>query len=353
MTKRTLTYFFLIAFFVGAAGSILLGRFFIPYLAAATGWESLNKLVTSSPIIINRTSELQLNEGVNLIDLAKQANNITVSIYSPAPNPSYLGNGVVMTSDGLIFTSKTIFNNQKEYQVVLNDGRVYQAQVRAVDPKSDIGVLTINEKNLNPASFANALDLQVGQRLITIGETNTPFNRSATAGYVSNTAWNTMNQLWRPFTTEVLENSFETDSEINNGRFVGSPIINLNGKVVGMATGFAMQKIVISENLQTALNSYLSQGKIIRPKLGLSYFNVSQSIARLKNLPRAGVEVIKADDGSPAAGKLLPRDLIFEVDGQSLDNQSFEQIVNRHAVGEIKFKLLRNGKEAEVSVNLE
>ena len=353
MNRKNLITFILIAFFVGALGSILLGRFFIPYIASKTGWQFLNKLVTNSPIIINRTNEVQLNEGVNLIDLTKQASNITVTIFSNDNGPSFIGNGVIMTSDGLIFTSKNVVEGRKELTVALNNGNLYKALVRAVDPKSDIAALTIEERNLNVPSFADGFGLSAGQRVLVIGPSNLAFNRKLAQGYVTNTALNKKIHLARSYTTEVLEDSFETDAEVNTGEFDGSPIINLNGRLVGMVAGHSQQRVVISENLQTALSSYLSSGKITRPRLGLSYFQLSKPAATLKGLDRAGILVSKVDTGTPAAGKVLVNDLIFEVDGRNIENESFEQVVNRHSIGEMKLKLLRAGKEMEITVNLE
>jgi serine protease Do len=352
MSKRNLLAFILIAFFVGAIGSIAIGRFFIPYLANATGWESLNKLVTNSPIVINRTNEVFLNEGVNLIDLTKQAGNITVTLFTNETNPSFLGNGIIMTSDGLIFTSKNLIQGKTEVTAVLNNGNSYKALVRAVDPKSDIAALTIDEKSLSVPSFADGFGLSTGQRVLAIGYSNRAFERKLAQGYVTNTAMNNKIHLARTYTTEVLEDSFQTDAEVNTGEFDGSPIINLNGRLVGMVVGHSIQKIAIAENLQSALSSYLSSGKIVRPRLGLSYFQLSRSVASLKKLDRAGALVSKIDAGSPAAGKILVNDLIFEVDGRSIENESFEQVINRHSVGEIKFKLLRVGNEVEVTINL-
>src|SRR5258708_1178875 len=352
MTKRLFFLIVLISFFVGALGSILLSRFFIPYFATATGWQSLNKLVTSSPIIINRTNEVQLNEGVNLIDLTKQAGNITVSLFSKDASATFLGNGVIMTSDGLIFTSKSILGTQRELTAVLYNGNAYKATVRAVDPKSDIAALTIEEKNLTTPSFADGFGLSPGQRILVLGQSNLAFNRKLAQGFVTNTAMNNKSQLWRTYSTEVLEDSFETDADVNAAGFVGSPVINLNGKLVGLV-GSSLQKIVITENIQSALSSYLSSNKIIRPRLGLTYFQLSKTLAVLRGLDRAGVLVAKTDPGSPSAGKFLPNDLIFEADGRSVESESFEQVINRHSIGEVKFKVLRAGKEMEVIVNLE
>ncbi|MBX4191768.1 MAG: S1C family serine protease [Candidatus Doudnabacteria bacterium] len=353
MNRRQWMTTVLIAFFVGAAGSILLGRFFIPYLASATGWQSLNKLVTNSPIIINRTNEIQLNEGVNMIDLAKQASSLTVTIFSREANPRYLGNGMVMTSDGMIFSSKSILGTNQDVTVILNNGNKYQGQVRAVDPKSDLAVITISERNLNIASLANAADLSVGQRVLIPGESYSSLNRSFATGYVTNTVVNSTVNLGRTFSTEVLEDSFEIDAVINNGRFIGSPVVNLNGRVVGMVSNSSIQKIIVAENLQTALSSYLSSGKIVRPQLGVTYIHMSKSLASLRNIDRAGFMVVKVDAGSPASGKFLANDYIYEVDGQNMENQSLEQVINRHPLSEVRFKVIRDGKEIDVAVNLE
>src|SRR3989344_5731586 len=98
MNKKQALNIILISFFVGALGSILLGRFFIPWMASVTRWETLNRLVTSSPIIINRTTEVQLNEGVNLVELGKQLTGITVSIYNDSIFQG-LENAVIINRD--------------------------------------------------------------------------------------------------------------------------------------------------------------------------------------------------------------------------------------------------------------
>src|SRR3989344_5020849 len=109
MNRKQLTIIILIAFFVGALGSILLGRFTLPYLSRYQGLSWLSKLSTTSPIVINRREEVHLNEGANLIDLAKQAGNYTVSFYKGVlPNYKFVGNGIIMSSDGLIFTTKEV-----------------------------------------------------------------------------------------------------------------------------------------------------------------------------------------------------------------------------------------------------
>lgn len=353
MNAKTIIVMVLIAFLVGALGSITFDRLVIPRLSLLPHLSWLGKLSTTSPIIVTRREQVVLNEGANLIDLSKQISNSTVSFFEKQANPYFIGNGIIMTSDGVIFTAKSLLTNRNEVWVVLNDGTKYLGQVRALDPKQDLAVVTIPANNLNVVSFSEGLKLQIGQRILTVGESYKEFNRSFSAGYVTNGADNAMTNPWRSFSTEVLEDTFETDATgAQGGRFLGSPVINLDGKLVGMVGGAMSQKIIVAENLQTALASYLNSSKIVRPKMGLVYFRLSKATAGLRGLDRAGALVLKTDGGSPSAEKLLPNDLIYEVDGQKLENGSMEQVINRHSIGETTLKVLRNQRGIEVKINL-
>jgi serine protease Do len=352
MTKRQLLIILLIAFFVGAIGSIFVGRFFIPQIASLTGWESLNSLVTNSPIVINRTTEVQLNDGVNMIELAKQVGNSTVSIYDGAEGRQvFRGLGVVLSSDGLIFTSKNAIGSNPNVTVVLNDGRKFTALVRAADPKSDLAVITIEATGLATANFGSSFDLKAGQRVIRTGMINRSFDRELHSGLVTKTVLNNQN-LDQAFSTEKFSNAFVT--ELNNQtNHVGSPLFNLEGRLVGMIMN-QNNEMIVAENIQTALGSYFQNNKIIRPRMGLQYTSLSTLQSTLRNHPRAGVVVVAVDRGSAAADAgLLPNDLIYEVNNQSLENSNFEQILNQsNPDGEMKLKFVRTGKDMEVTVKL-
>jgi len=345
-------YFLLIAFFVGAMGSIVMGRFVIPYLAVSKGWTSLNKFATNSPIVINRTNEVQLNEGINLIDLGRQASQITVSIYrGDAPQMTFAGLGTIMSSDGLIFTSKSTIGSNTQMIVVLSDGTKYTGLVRAADPKSDLAVMTIPAQGLPTATFSAGTDLKAGQRILTLGIANQKFDREFTSGLVTNSVLNNK-YLDQVFNSERLADSFGSDLTFRSNHS-GSPLINLDGKLVGMVAN-DHNEILIAENMQTALTSYLQTGKIVRPQLGIQYWSLSELEASLKNLPRAGVVVLAADKDSPAAAAgLKQNDLIYEANGQSLDGKSFEQVLgSTPANGTLIVKFIRSGKEMEATITL-
>ncbi len=351
MNRKHWIYFLLIAFVVGAVGSIFFGRVIIPWTATITGWESLNQLVTSAPIVINRTTEVQLNEGVNLIDLSKQTANMTASIYDGEEGRlAFRGLGVILSSDGLIFTSKSTIGSNIVVTVVLSDGRIFKGLVRAADPKSDLAVVTIEAQGLTSGNFASSFDLKAGQRVVTLGIGNRAFERELGSGLVTSTVLNNK-FLDQPFSSEILADSFKTDLVLRSN-YAGAPVVNLEGRLVGMIVN-DRNDLIIGENLQSALNSYLQTGKIIRPRLGIQYLELSSLQAGLRKLARAGVIVISIDRNSPAAeAGLQVNDLIFDFNGTALDNASFEQLLNQANTGPVKLKLIRGDKEMELTVTL-
>lgn len=355
MTKKNLPWLLLLIIVFGAFGSILFSRGLFPYFATYPGFAWLNKLSTDSPIIINRTSQVQLNEGVNIIDLVKQSGNITVSIFAGSGNTisKFLGNGVIMSPDGLIFTSKTAINSAAgKMTVVLNDGTAYEATVGPTDPRSDLAILTIPARNLPTAQMGLARELVPAQRIIGIGQSQAENTRKFLTGFVTNSMRNA-HSLERVFTTHAFEETIETDAVIP-AEFYGGPAINLNGKVVGLMAN-TRSNILPSEDLQTALASYLANSKIVRPFIGVKYLSLSASLAKLKGLPQAGALVTGFEDSSSAkqAGVMV-NDLIVAVAGEKIDDsQTFEHLFNHRAEGPIELEVIRAGVSVKISVPLQ
>lgn len=243
MNRKQLAIVTLIAFFVGALGSIAIGRFTIPYLATFKSLSFLGKISSASPIVINRTQEVQLNEGVNLIDLIKQAGNITVTIYGS--NNNFLGNGLIMTSDGLVFTSSDILQKQTQFVVMINDGQKYPAMRSDKIALKGLAALTIQASGLATSQFDAASGLLPGHRVIYMGKSNVKFEHEAISGMVTQSLAN------------QTENKQVVSDVILNQDYFGGPIVNLSGHVVGLVVNAL--KNIISEDLQSALTQYLAK----------------------------------------------------------------------------------------------
>lgn len=280
------------------------------------------------------------------------------------------GSGFIVTPGGYIVTNKHVVDqDEAEYTVFLNDGAEYEAEVIARDQIDDIAVLKIEaDEELPYLSLGDSDKIQIGQSVIAIGNPLMEFNNSVSVGVISGLGRSIVAGSFLGGPVEQLEGVIQTDAAINPGNS-GGPLLDLNGRVVGMNVavasaeniGFALPSNMISR----IIDSVKEHGKIIRPYLGIRYTPITEAIKEENNLSvDYGVLVLRGDTpeklavlpGSPAdkAG-LEENDIILEINGEKIDKgKSFARIIAEKEVGEtITIKVMHDGEEKEVDVELE
>lgn len=139
-----------------------------------------------------------------------------------------IGVGVAV-GDNKIITNAHIVEGAEEISIKAPDGRKIAAQVLRQDPQMDLTLLKAEGLNLRPAAFAVSSDIKIGQRVYALGK---PFlnsdNFTLTSGIISALPVNL------PKGSPTL---MQTDAVINPGNS-GGPLINENGRVVGITTAY-------------------------------------------------------------------------------------------------------------------
>jgi len=264
---------------------------------------------------------------------------------------SYIGSGVIFSSEGYVLTNNHVIQGAEEIQVVLYDGRVRRAGVIGADADTDLAVLKIDADNL--PSIAIATDpLNVGDVVLAIGN---PFNlsRTVTMGIVS--------ALGRQLGVSTYEDFIQTDAAINQGNS-GGALVNAAGELVGinaadmqlpnggnLGIGFAIPV----HTAKAVLDQIVAHGRVIRGWLGAEFADVSN----LQNPSTTrGVAVWKVyPDGPAQAGGLRPGDVVLAINGEPI--AGLLELRTREAAlapgSEVELSGLRNGQPFSVRVVLQ
>ena len=146
------------------------------------------------------------------------------------------GSGFVIDTEGHIITNNHVVEEANLIRVIFSDGSVADdAQILGRDPYSDLAVVfvDVSPERLVPLELGDSSTLQVGQRVIAIGN---PFGLEGTmtSGIIS--------ALGRTLPAQVIQNAgfrnpeiIQTDAAINPGNS-GGPLLNTRGQVIGINT---------------------------------------------------------------------------------------------------------------------
>ena len=262
---------------------------------------------------------------------------------------SGLGSGVIISADGYIATNNHVVDGADKVTVTLDDGRELTAKVVGRDPLTDIAVVKVDAKNLPAVTFADSGKLEVGDRVLAIGN---PFGigETVTTGIVSALG----RHVGILSDVQGYENFIQTDAAINPGNS-GGALIDIDGRLIGINTailshtgGFQGVGLAVPANLVSEVaDSLVKNGKVVRGFLGVSVQDISPALAdSFKLSSRAGALVAQVVPDSPAAkAGLKENDVITGVDGQAItDSNKLTLAVSAIPPGtKVDLDILRNG----------
>ena len=230
----------------------------------------------------------------------------------PREEPRSGGSGVIVDPAGYILTNNHVIENAQDITVRLSDSRKFTATLVGRDPKTDLAVLKVEAPAPLPtAELGDSERLRVGQWVVAIGN---PFglDRTVTVGIVSATARTRVG-------VTTYENFIQTDASINPGNS-GGPLLNLDGRVIGINTAIvaAGQGIGFSipiNEAKSVMGQLIARGKVVRGWLGIVIQDLTDELATSFGVPeREGVLVADVMKGGPGeAAGLRPGDVIVRL----------------------------------------
>src|SRR5437867_3341539 len=271
----------------------------------------------------------------------------------PREDARATGSGVLVDPKGYILTNNHVIENAQDIIVRLSDQRKFTAKLVGRDPKTDIAVLKVDSPRPLPAAEIGDSDhLRVGQWAIAIGN---PFglDRTVTVGIISATA------RTRVGVTQY-DNFIQTDASINPGNS-GGPLLNIDGKVIGINTAIvaAGQGIGFSIPINQArdvMQQLIARGRVVRGWLGIVIQDLTDQLAGSFGVKEgAGVLVAEVMKGSPAdVAGLRAGDVVVELGGAPIKEvPDLQRRIAAVKPGQtMKLTVIRERKPVAVSVKI-
>lgn len=323
--------------------------------------------ITTSTAILTETNSISNAVG-KVYDTV-----VVLEVYDKNQNLISTGTGFVykkVNNKAYLMTNNHVISNGNSIKALFTDGTELDADVVGSDAYSDIAVISVKDSDkITTAIMGKSTQSNVGDTLFTVGSPEgSEYAGTVTKGILSAKDRLVAVALENSQTTDYYMQVLQTDAAINPGNS-GGPICNVNGEVIGITNmklvddtvegmGFA---IPIEEALKVV--AILEQeGKITRPKLGISVSPVSNKIEiyyqykiLVPNDIENGIVIISVESGSSAERfKLQKGDIIIKLAGTPTNTLAdFRYELYKHSPGEeIVITYLRNGKEKTTKITL-
>jgi serine protease Do len=284
------------------------------------------------------------------------------------------GTGFIISKDGIVVTNRHVVpETEAEITVVMSDGTELPAEVIGRTNDSDpldIAFLKITDtkgKELVPANLGDSDKVQVGDRVVAIGNALGQFQNTVTSGIISGYGRDIEASDGGGANVESLQNLFQTDAAINSGNS-GGPLVNSASEVIGINVATAradnISFAIPINDVKSLIEIVLSTGKLERPYLGVRYIPLNEDIADQLGIEQTSGAYIPEGStrrpsiipGSPAdeAG-ILVQDIILEINGQKIDDDNgLVSILSKNKVGDtVDMKILRGEQELTIPVTLQ
>src|SRR5213595_2661623 len=205
-----------------------------------------------------------------------------------------LGSGFVWSSDGIVVTNNHVVEGASLISVNFNDGSKLWAKLIGVDPESDVAVG-------NPFGLSGTVTTGVVSAL----------GRSVPS-----------KEQGRTFTDFI-----QTDASINPGNS-GGPLLNIEGKVIGINTAIIAQAQGIGfaipvDRAKKVIQDILRYGQVHSAWIGAVTATLTPEESKRMGLkPVKGAVVARVFGGSPAqVAGMKAGDVITSVSGRAVDSR--------------------------------
>jgi len=248
----------------------------------------------------------------------------------------------------------------KQIMIGMQGGRTINPESVLEDKFTDLAVMKVNVDTPGVGEWGDSDQLEIGHFVLAMGS---PFglSQSVTMGIISAKSRRSLSLG----SDEILNQDFlQTDAAINPGNS-GGPLIDLNGRVVGINTAIASQGggnegigFSIPSNLvKFVVEELLTKGEVHRGYLGVRLDDAFDTKAAQRyGLDRLrGARVVEIYGGTPAeAAGVIENDIVLSFNGEDVEDEN--HLINRVSLTPVdtvvSMVVLRKGRQVPLQVKL-
>jgi serine protease Do len=265
------------------------------------------------------------------------------------------GSGFFISEDGLLVTNNHVVDKGTEFNVVMDDGKEYDAKLIGTDPRTDLAVLKVDaDRKFTYVEFDKTDDTRIGDWVVAVGN---PFGLggTVTAGIVS--------ARGRDIGAGPYDDFIQVDAAVNRGNS-GGPTFNLKGQVIGVNTAIfspsggniGIAFAIPAKLAEEVVYDLIDDGSVERGWLGVQIQPVSADIAESLGLSEEkGAIITEPQPGSPAekAG-LKSGDVVTAVNGEIIESpHDLARTIAAITPGDkAEISLWRQGESKSISVEI-
>lgn len=248
-----------------------------------------------------------------------------------------VGSGVVIGADGLILTNEHVVQDASLENIActLSDGRTCPVLAVTSDPRSDLAVLRVDAKDLQPIRMGDVGNARQGHFVIVMGN---PFGsasdnagRPAMSFGVISALGQELTRYLDPLGERYYGNLIQTDARINPGNS-GGPLLNLRGELIGINTAISTRSgasegigyAIAIDSRTREIIAQLARGEQVE----YGYLGVDLDVPTAAERAAAGAPPVggalirEVRPGTPAAAaNLQGGDIVVEFDGQPVQTR--------------------------------
>ncbi len=268
-----------------------------------------------------------------------------------------IGTGMLIDPDGIILTNSHVVENATKIQVLLTDGRQFNAKLIGTDPKTDLAVIRISGSGPFPyVQFGDSDKLEVGEWVVAIGHPR-GLDQTVTQGIIS------AKHRRGIADPSSYQDFLQTDAAINPGNS-GGPLLNLDGEVVGVNSAIASASggfegigfAIPSKMAQFITKALMEHGKVLRGWLGVSVQDLGYEQAKKLGRPTSkGALIVEVMKNSPAQKAGIQNgDVVLTYKGKEVaDASELRNDVATTPIGrEVELTLWRKEKKVTVTAKI-